>query len=1011
MPKPRTVKLLNKTYRSVSEAAQSLGINKASLFKIIKASKTQKDIENALNLARERKLGYHEKSVEINGTKYSSLKSAGKAFGVTGRAVAHWITVQGSTSLKIDIEKHNFDRLEKGSQEHMRVLAHKASFFTLRDWEKKKRESSNLGTFNDWIRVKWEGDLLKYLQTEYPNEKIHWWKMSRTPAGTWQDEDRLKEYMAWLAKELNFKEKKDWFKVTAKDFQNNYGGSVQAYYPSILDVLEVCYPDIEWLPWLFDVAPNGCWSKKSNHRKFLDFVAREKNFSKPEDWYSATRALFVKYKGASLLKEYETIFDCISANYPEYDLRFWFMKNSRGNWQKKQNQRNYMEWLGEKLCFTKSTDWYHAIETDFRNNHGVTLIGKDYHRGVANCIMSIFDDHEWEEALFRGQNHWKMQLRIYAIATCAFPLWNVERELSLQSLSLEKLESAQRVDVFINRPSDNQVLVLEYNGRQHYEHIDHFHKTIEEFEEAQRRDKIKRDVLRKVGIPFIDIKYSDWDGSVEYIIELLNNHFDTDITKQDVLDQAEKRGLYEPILAEANVNSRSSVVGPPLPLIPLDEILNYADLWYEEHGEWPKKSSGLVGDGTELTWNDINNQCSRKEYNSSLANLLLEKRGVRHHLAQKKLSIELIISWAKHHFQETRSWPTFKSGDVLADPSENWGAIRSNLVNGSRGLPSGLSIEKVLFSELGIVGVRSGKKLTEELIVKLAKAHFKLTKAYPNENSTWVLDGSDSWAAISAALRDGHRGLEGGKSLAKLLHQAGLKFNFAKRFYPNVGFKSNSTERIYPTLVEIKKAAVEFRKNNNEKLPNRKSGNFPKYWELTWGAIDGAIKRGSISGITAKSLADLFVQEFGYRNVNNLPDLRQEKILEWCDLFKERNGMFPSNTSQSIAEMGTETFRSIDTALRENRRGLNGYSSLSNFLYEERGKRNNKSLPNLTKEKILEWMKNWYEEKGAWPTAGDGEIPKSGGEKWSNLNATLHRGGRGLPKTSLSKLKKSINNK
>lgn len=66
MPKPKPLKILNKTYRSVSEAAQSLCISKASLFKIIKASKTQKDIENAINLARERKLGYHEKSVEIN---------------------------------------------------------------------------------------------------------------------------------------------------------------------------------------------------------------------------------------------------------------------------------------------------------------------------------------------------------------------------------------------------------------------------------------------------------------------------------------------------------------------------------------------------------------------------------------------------------------------------------------------------------------------------------------------------------------------------------------------------------------------------------------------------------------------------------------------------------------------------------------------------------------------------------------------------------------------------------
>ena len=131
------------------------------------------------------------------------------------------------------------------------------------------------------------------------------------------------------------------------------------------------------------------------------------------------------------------------------------MKKSRGNWSEKENQIEYMEWLGEKLCFTKPSDWYHAIEMDFINNYGVTLIGQDYHRGVANCIMSVFDDHHWEEALFRGKNHWKIQLRIYAITICAFPLRIVERELSLKSLILDKLESAQRVDVFINRPTDN----------------------------------------------------------------------------------------------------------------------------------------------------------------------------------------------------------------------------------------------------------------------------------------------------------------------------------------------------------------------------------------------------------------------------------------------------------------------------------------------------------------------------------------------------------------------------
>ena len=152
MPKPKPVTINQKTYRSINEAAQTLGVNKSSLSKIIKSSKTPKDLEVALRLAKERSLGYHEKSIEINGKKYSSLKNAGKAFGVTGRAVAYWVEVQGSTSLEIDIDKLKSDRLEKGSLEHMRVLANKAGFFCLNDWVTKKRQASNLGTFNDWLR-------------------------------------------------------------------------------------------------------------------------------------------------------------------------------------------------------------------------------------------------------------------------------------------------------------------------------------------------------------------------------------------------------------------------------------------------------------------------------------------------------------------------------------------------------------------------------------------------------------------------------------------------------------------------------------------------------------------------------------------------------------------------------------------------------------------------------------------------------------------------------------------
>ena len=68
-------------------------------------------------------------------------------------------------------------------------------------------------------------------------------------------------------------------------------------------------------------------------------------------------------------------------------------------------------------------------------------------------------------------------------------------------------------------------------------------------------------------------------------------------------------------------------------------------------------------------------------------------------------------------------------------------------------------------------------------------------------------------------------------------------------------------------------------------------------------------------------------------------------------------------------------------------------------------------MPDLSLENIIDWMLDWHEKTGTWPTSTDGEIPNSNGEKWSNINATLHRGGRGLPKTSLSKLKQELSSK
>ena len=52
-------------------------------------------------------------------------------------------------------------------------------------------------------------------------------------------------------------------------------------------------------------------------------------------------------------------------------------------------------------------------------------------------------------------------------------------------------------------------LAFEYMGKQHYEWIDYFHKTKEEFELLQYRDKCKKKICKIKGITLIRIRYDE----------------------------------------------------------------------------------------------------------------------------------------------------------------------------------------------------------------------------------------------------------------------------------------------------------------------------------------------------------------------------------------------------------------------------------------------------------------------------------------------------------------------
>src|SRR5687768_6220821 len=75
---------------------------------------------------------------------------------------------------------------------------------------------------------------------------------------------------------------------------------------------------------------------------------------------------------------------------------------------------------------------------------------------------------------------------------------------------------------------------------------------------------------------------------------------------------------------------------------------------------------------------------------------------VRNDVNVPRLTVEEILQRADAHFALTGSWPMASSGFVVGMPDETWAALDSALRGGLRGLPSGLSLARLLAAERGV---------------------------------------------------------------------------------------------------------------------------------------------------------------------------------------------------------------------------------------------------------------------------------------------------------------------
>ena len=136
------------------------------------------------------------------------------------------------------------------------------------------------------------------------------------------------------------------------------------------------------------------------------------------------------------------------------------------------------------------------------------------------------------------------------------------------------------------------------------------------------------------------------------------------------------------------------------PELTLEQILNWADAYHEEHGRWPNGVSGPVAAAPSEKWSNINGILRiggrGLPGGSSLDRVLAEHRGVRNRTSLPDLSIDQILAWADAHHAATGSWPTTYAGSVEGAPGETWARVDAALKKGTRGVPGGSSLGRLL---------------------------------------------------------------------------------------------------------------------------------------------------------------------------------------------------------------------------------------------------------------------------------------------------------------------------
>lgn len=238
----------------------------------------------------------------------------------------------------------------------------------------------------------------------YRNRKIapQPWLTPPVPAGYWDDIRNRRRYLRWLGARLGFTKPRDWLRLSTNDLKRNQaGGAMVRWNHSAVAAVKELYPELEWHEWLFETAPSRFWKDRRNHRRYLDWLAKQLDIRRHEDWYRVTNADFANHAGGAFLLEYaSTVSRALITCFPENDLKEWLFDTCpRDFWRSRANRRRYLRWLAEQLGYRRPSDWYGLTYEILKQHHGQGL-ARSFSDSMMAIVTELYPRRVWHEWLF-----------------------------------------------------------------------------------------------------------------------------------------------------------------------------------------------------------------------------------------------------------------------------------------------------------------------------------------------------------------------------------------------------------------------------------------------------------------------------------------------------------------------------------------------------------------------------------------------------------------------------------